>query len=78
MHIEVSVCGTVYFLRVTRTSDQEEDSTPIPVRSGSELTTLVIIPDHAEVFCQVLPTVILLEGIAKFTSLSFLHFLSTI
>lgn len=38
MHIEVSVYGTVYFLRVTKTADQE-GTQPQAVRTGCELTT---------------------------------------
>lgn len=38
MHIEVSVCGTVYFLRVTKTADQK-GTQPQSVRTGCELTT---------------------------------------
>lgn len=79
MHTEVSVCGTVYFLRVTKTRDQKGDSTPTR-ENWMWADYVVISPAQADVCCPVLPTVILFngrEGQVHF-SLSFLHFLSTI
>lgn len=61
MHIEVSVCGTVYFLRVTKTADQEGDSTPIR-QNWMWADYVVISPVQADVLGQVLPTVTLYIG----------------